>query len=555
MKKAIQDIFQILNPREKQHLWQLTVADVFISLLDIAFLIALLFVVNFYTQPRRVLPPLLSRVNLFNEHPLMLILVFFLLFTLKNIVGYYVSKWQYQFVYGVASRISRDGLLQYLSGPYTDYVHVDSSVINRRISQQPVEFCHYVLNGVQQVFSQAVLVIITCLAIIWFNPLLFPLLIIILAPPVYLISWLMKRKLNATRLQGKNAGEKSIQHIQEALSGYVESNIYQKNAFFTNRYHRYQSELNRHLSERLVIQNMPSRLIEVFAVFGLLILIWVNSLSSHSYSIRLVTIGALMVAAYKIIPGIVRITNTIGQIKNYGYTTEGLVRVGQFTLNQTLQNEPLEFMSLENIYFSFQGKKVLQGFSMEIKKGDLVGILGLSGRGKTTVINLLLGFLTPDSGSLYFNGTIADTENRKKYWGRVAYIKQQHFFLHASILENITLQEKDFDRDRIARILVQTGIDQVIKSFPEGLNTLITENGKNFSGGQRQRFIFARALYKDFDLLILDEPFNELDEKSETDMLRQLKTIAAGGKMVILITHNTEALSFCNRKIIMDAEG
>jgi len=161
----------------------------------------------------------------------------------------------------------------------------------------------------------------------------------------------------------------------------------------------------------------------------------------------------------------------------------------------------------------------------------------------------------PDSGSIYFNGKIADTENQKKYWARIAYIKQQHFFLHASILENITLQERDFDRKKIDQILVQTGIDQLINSFPEGLNTLITENGKNFSGGQRQRFIFARALYKDFDLLILDEPFNELDESSEMDMLRQLQAIAAGGKMVLLITHNKEALAFCNRKIIMDAEG
>ena len=100
-----------------------------------------------------------------------------------------------------------------------------------------------------------------------------------------------------------------------------------------------------------------------------------------------------------------------------------------------------------------------------------------------------------------------------------------------------------------------TGIDEMVGAFPQGLNTLITENGKNFSGGQRQRFIFARALYRDFDLLILDEPFNELDEPSEKKMLIELQKIAAEGKMILLITHNMAAMSYCNRKIIMDEAG
>ena len=115
-----------------------------------------------------------------------------------------------------------------------------------------------------------------------------------------------------------------MQHLQEALAGYVESNLYSKNDFFTNRYHRFQSRLNHYLSERLIIQNMPTRFIEVFAVFGLFLLILLSFLSSHQYSIPLITLGALMVAAYKIIPGIVKITNLAGQVKTYAYTAKGL---------------------------------------------------------------------------------------------------------------------------------------------------------------------------------------------------------------------------------------
>ena len=97
-----------------------------------------------------------------------------------------------------------------------------------------------------------------------------------------------------------------------------------------------------------------------------------------------------------------------------------------------------------------------------------------------------------------------------------------------------------------------TGVDKIVQMSASGLDTVITEHGKNLSGGQRQRIALARALYKDFDLLILDEPFSELDEESETSIMRYLKEIASNGKMVVLITHNRHSLSFCNKTVLMD---
>jgi ABC-type bacteriocin/lantibiotic exporter with double-glycine peptidase domain len=424
--------------------------------------------------------------------------------------------------------------------------------MNRRISQQPIEFCHYVLNGLQQIFSQFVLILITITAVVIFNPLLLPLLILILVPPVFLISIFIKRRLHEGRLQGKRISEKSMQHLQEALTGYVESNLHSKNDFFTNRYHRFQSQLNHYLSERLIIQNMPTRFIEVFAVFGLFLLILLNFLTSHQHIIPLISLGALMVAAYKIIPGVVKMTNLAGQVKTYAYTAKGLAKGKESSAKQDVLSDPISSIGFENIYFDFDGKSILKSFSMNLDKGDMIGISGISGRGKTTLINVLLGFLSADKGNIYFNGHLADAEARKKFWKGISYIKQQHFFLHASILENITFEEANYDKKRLDDILILTGVDQMIHSFPDGLNTIITENGKNLSGGQRQRFILARALYRDFDLLILDEPFSELDKGAEMELLEQLRGLANKGKIIFLITHNTDAFSFCNKKIQLD---
>src|SRR4029077_18661459 len=143
----------------------------------------------------------------------------------------------------------------------------------------------------------------------------------------------------------------------------------------------------------------------------------------------------------------------------------------------------------------------------ELGSSALLGISGISGRGKTTLIHLILGFINADSGNIKINGQITGPEDRKLFWSRISYSKQQPFFLHDSIIKNITLLDGEYDRERLTRIVAITGIDQLVSGLPSGLDTIITENGKNFSGGQRQRLLFARALYKDADLIILDEPF------------------------------------------------
>jgi ABC-type bacteriocin/lantibiotic exporter with double-glycine peptidase domain len=120
-----------------------------------------------------------------------------------------------------------------------------------------------------------------------------------------------------------------------------------------------------------------------------------------------------------------------------------------------------------------------------------------------------------------------------------------------SILKNITLFENGYDLKKINNIIDVTGLKTLIDRLPEGIEKIITEDGKNISGGQRQRIAIARALYKDADVIILDEPFNELDELSELAMLHYFKELSEAGKIVILITHNTASFTFCNDVITL----
>ncbi len=548
MMQIVKHIFLILTQKEKRQFIQLVVLDVIVSILDIAFLVLLLYILNFYADPTHSIKYSAFSFTLFQKFPLLPVLLFFFLFSIKNIFAFMVSRMQYRFIYEVASRISKNKLLNYLQGNYSDYVNIDSAVYLRSISQQPSEFCNYVLRGVQQVISQVILIVLTIIPIIIYNATLFPLLLLVLVPPIILIGFMMKKKLNTIRISAKITGEKSWQHLKEALAGFIESNVYEKSDFFSQRYSSFQSKLNNYLAEQQTIQSLPARLIEVFAVFGLFILIIINSYNTNSQALNIITIGAFVAAAYKIIPGIVKILNSIGQVKTYSFTLDGLIEDKEPPVKKKSNKTTITSIEFDHVFFNYEEETILHDFSLQINAGDITGIAGSSGKGKSTLINLLLGFLSPDKGEIILNGKQTTAEERKQYWNSISYIKQQSFLIHDSILKNITLQGDGYDTEKLLHVIKITGVDEFI-DIAGGIHTMVTEEGKNFSGGQRQRIILARALYKDFDTIILDEPFNELDEVSEKRLLEYLQKLSHDGKTVILITHHKESLSFCNKKI------
>ena len=349
--------------------------------------------------------------------------------------------------------------------------------------------------------------------------------------------------------------ERSFRFLLDAMKGYVEGNIYQRNDFFLQRFITARQVFGKHLFDSHAVQAMPTRIIETFAVIGLFFLIVIARWSGINNSAPLITIGAFMAAAYKIIPGIVKIINGNGQIKAYEFSIDDSATSGKnLKEEQVLKYHPIYSVNLEKVGFKYGDHVVLNGFSLHVKKGDFVGITGMSGRGKTTILNLILGFLTPATGKIFVNDVLASPPELKKYWAGISYIRQQSFLIHDSILRNITLRENNHDEEKLTQVLEISGLKDLIDDTPEGLDKMIAENGKNISGGQQQRINIARALYKDAELILLDEPFNELDEVSALSLVRYFNQLSSLGKTVIMITHDSKNLSYCNKIISLDAQ-
>jgi ABC-type multidrug transport system fused ATPase/permease subunit len=555
MKKIVHGILTILNKKEKAMLYKLIFFDFIIGILDVAFLGFLLLVVNFYTQNKSLphisfLPSALTAKN-----SILLLAVFLILFCIKNWFGFIGIKIQHHFFYGVASRLSKRNILNYLNGKYSEFIEVDSSVQIRKISYQPIEFSHHVLTNFQQIISQAILIFFTTCAIIAYHPSLFLLLLLLLVPPVVVLAGFIRKKLKSVRATLVTSGEKNIQRLQESLSGYVESNIYDKNDVFVNRYFNYQQQLNNNIATLQTLESLPPRLIEVFAILGFFILVLINMWSTQRPAIDILTIGIFLAAAYKIIPGIVKILNSAGQIKTYRFTIDNLQSAGTITGPLPAKAaETIRSVKFEEVSFKYNGQEVLSDINFELNPGDFAALTGSSGKGKTTILNLLLGNLTPDKGYISINNQILNAAGLKGYWNKISYVKQQSFFTGDSILKNITLTDERPDWQKLKEVIAFCGIDGMLRLYPEGLDMAIKENGKNISGGQRQRIMLARALYHDFDLLVIDEPFSELDDGAETAILLNLEQLAQQGKIILFITHNSAGLRFSNKIISLNEQ-
>jgi ABC-type bacteriocin/lantibiotic exporter with double-glycine peptidase domain len=545
MKRTFANMWKTLTPPERAGFKTCVCLDVAISLLDIAFLAALIFVVQWCMQPVDSHP--LSR--LFQPGSLLPFGIFFAAFSVKNAGAVLIVKRQYRYNGAVAVRLSKENLASFQRADYGHFVNVDTAKLIRQINIQPFDFCQYILSGMQQMFTQAFLVSVSVGAILVYNGRLFMFLLLVLLPPVVAVFILMKRAQQRSRGEIRATNERSLQALLDAVKGYIESNLYGSRSFFLHRYTTARERFSRVYFRTISIQTMPGRIIESFAILGLLLLLAISRTESAGTGFVL-TIGTFMAAAYKIIPGLVKLINLAGQMKAYEFSFAPAVprRHEEGPARPATQ---IRSVGLRNVTFRHGDRPVVDNVNLLIEPGDFIGISGQSGIGKTTVLNLVLGFLRPGAGTVLVNGTPRTAEQLQAFWPGISYARQQPFLMQDSIRRNITFETTPLQESRFRAVLRATSLDAVVAAFPEGAERIIAEDGRDLSGGQQQRICLARAFYKDADLFLLDEPFNELDEDSVTRLLTYCRSLAAAGKMIVMISHHERSLSFCTKTLTL----
>ena len=284
------------------------------------------------------------------------------------------------------------------------------------------------------------------------------------------------------------------------------------------------------------------------------IFVYVLFISAKDASTAVVLVGAFAAAAYRLMPSMNRIVGNLMYIKRSQSTVKNLNFYADAIPGRKpeIVEEDISFdtkIVFKNINYQFPDadKLVLNNINFEVQKGEKVGFVGSSGSGKTTLMNVLLRFIIEQSGAILVDGKPL-TENNLRNWRKlIGYVKQDIFILDGTIKENIAFGETEVDERRLLRAISQASLTDLVRSLPEGVNSIVGEKGSKLSGGQRQRIGIARALYREAQILVFDEATSALDNETEAEVTDAIDKLSDTNKTIFVIAHRITTLKNCNR--------
>ena len=505
-------------------------------------------------------------MDLFNidsiKHMIYILLISLaLMFVIKNAYLVMLTYMQSRFVNKNRSRHTTNLLSQFIHRPYEYYLYAETSVIVRTIYGD----MDNVFNLLLQCMNLAAeLVVSVCLGI-FLLIIDFKMMIVIvglLGLVTLIIMKVIKPKLRRVGDEAREAQAGLYKWILQPVTGIKDVKVLNKEDYCTDRYRERATKYADYQVTNNVLTNLPRLLIETIAIVGILAYVGISIAAGTAMSELLPLISAFALASMRLLPSVNRVNTYMANIAYYepalNYIYENVdtkaMRDQELIDKQRRANPNTKVIELKkeirlsNITFAYPNtdKKIFDDANMIIPVGKSVGVMGPSGSGKTTIIDILLGLLKVQSGSVTSDGTDI-FENYEGWLSHVGYIPQTIYMLDASIKENIAfgVEEDKIDEDRVWQVLEQAQMKEFVMEQPEGLNSQIGERGVRISGGQRQRLGIARALYHDPELLIFDEATSALDNDTETAIMEAVDKLH-GQKTLVIIAHRLRTIENCD---------
>ena len=484
------------------------------------------------------------------------------LYTLKNAYIAWEIYLQRSFAKKNQILYSKELLAIYLSKPYIFHVNNNTATLLRNVNSGAANVFNYLLMPVFTLFTEiitAIAVWIMLIAVDAFTAIVVAgiMAVMILA----IIRVFRKQVVKQGKLQNEATAE-YIKWINQGLGAVKETKVLRREKFFVTEFNEGYKKFAKAVQKYYFMNEMPRVIIEALVVTGLLLLIVYKMLMGENPLDIVPVLGVLALAAFRLMPSANRIVSYYNAIKNqmpfFNEIYSDLLRIKDGLLDgngEVLKEDQsrLEFnkeLVVDNLVFRYPENKenVLQGVSFEIPKGKFVGVVGPSGAGKTTFVDIMLGLLQPTSGKILCDG-VDINKNIRAWQANLAYVPQDIYLIDGTVKENIALglKTEDIDDALIDKVLHMAELYDFVNSLPKGIETFVGERGVKLSGGQRQRIGIARALYQQPEVLILDEATSALDnetEKSITDTILKLK----GQITIIAIAHRVSTLEQCDFK-------
>lgn len=496
-------------------------------------------------------------------------------FYLKSFLSFNAQKYVFKFGFNQQGELSSQLMRAYLSAPYTFHLSRNSADLIQNIINETERFANGFMMPLLTCISNAV-VIVALISLLIATDVMAVVIIAGIGIISIALFYRFKDRIGRWGEEGSEARTEMIRVINHSLGGLKETKIIGCEPYFEKQLEVQIRKFATSISSALIFSNLPRYVIEAFLITFLigftLLFITINRENTQNLSSVL---GIFALASIRLLPAAGNLISAINGIKYHAYTVDKLyldlqeikavnqakinIKEGTLDKKENFATIPFEDrITLEQVSYTYPNaaQKSLKEVSLTIQKGKSIGLIGKSGAGKTTLVDVILGLLTPQEGDIKVDD-VSIYRNNINYWRNlIGYVPQSIFLIDDTLEKNIAFGVNDLDINytRLQKAIEAAQLNELIENLPQGLQTMVGERGVMLSGGQRQRVGIARALYHEREVLVFDEATAALDNETESLVTEAIKSLS-GKKTMIIIAHRLSTIEHCDRIYMMKNGG
>lgn len=509
--------------------------------------------------------------NMTSDRQFFLFVVIALIFVylIKNLYLLWINYVQYTFVFNNQLRLSGRLIDCYLKKPYTYHLDNNSAEMVRNVMLDSERFFQMLLS-IFLTLSEILVSALLCVFLLIVDPVITISVVAILAVFTGLYLILFKGKAKKYGKTNQIYDGKMHQSINQALGAVKDIKILHREKYFADSFLAYGKKKMTAVRNNNVLGQFPKYLIETVCIGTVLLVLVFKIYKGEDLNTMIPQLAAFAIAAFKLLPSVSKINNYANLIVFLKPSVDLIYRDIKDTedmVNYEIADESgniieinddgsqnkdtcyvADKISINNIVYRYPhtDRDVLNGISFEIPLGKSIGFIGESGSGKSTLADVILGILTPTSGTVMY-GNMDVHKHPLKWSKKLAYIPQSIFLCDDTIRNNVAfgIDEDKIDDEKVWKALREAQLEQFVKSQPDGLDSMVGERGVRISGGQRQRIGIARALYDNPEILVLDEATSALDTGTESAVMEAIEKLS-GTMTLIIIAHRLTTIKNCD---------